>query len=654
MLAHLENNPSADEHFADIEEEYPCVDPTECERSHIAFRKEKKVIVPQVQSMQDYILKHHKEKIIDELNRQIDGGLLNEIKEAVGAAFILKSGDCSFGEMSFWRYDTYTLLVDVAISAHVPFAEEPCIFDVYCELWVNIKDGMVFSCGECGYLEDKPNRNLWMLSNYLVPILRKDEVEKGAEDLLLRFCPNAIEDYHEHNAELLAERMGLKVERYPLYRKKETRSMLLFKDGTIIAEKQDADGKGMDIPEEIEVAAGTIIINTNAIHKDYCQLEIYHECIHYDWHYMFFGLQDMHNSDVNTLKTKRIVRRDNIVPTNPLKWMEWQARRGSFGLMMPLGMMEPLVTSLLEKRLRSPHHAGQKFDDIARIIARNCDLPKFRVRARLLQMGYIAAKGALNYVDGRYIEPFAFSICSGSDNYSFVINRKDAYSIYIENEAFREQIDSGRYVYVDGHLCVNDSRYVRMTDAGLRLTQWANAHVDQCCLRFVSVYEPSGIADYRFGAMNSDEEYNRHYMSFPLMNGKLSNRDKLNVITQTLNELPQSFHEALSYLMKSAHMTIAELEEMAMISNRTISRLRTQERREYSLDQIIAICIALQLPPWLSREMITKAGFVLRPTQQHQAYKMILDCMFMDTVADVQKFLVEAGCEKLRLGSANY
>lgn len=118
--------------------------------------------------------------------------------------------------MSFWRYDTYTLLVDVAISAHVPFAEETCIFDVYCELWVNIKDGMVFSCGECGYLEDKLNRNLWMLSNYLVPILRKDEVEKGAEDLLLRFCPNAIEDYHKHKADLLAERMGLKVERYPL------------------------------------------------------------------------------------------------------------------------------------------------------------------------------------------------------------------------------------------------------------------------------------------------------------------------------------------------------------------------------------------------------------------------------------------------------
>lgn len=93
------------------------------------------------------------------------------------------------------------------------------------------------------------------------------------------------------------------------------------------------------------------------------------------------------------------------------------------------------------------------------------------------------------------------------------------------------------------------------------------------------------------------------------------------------------------------------MEERAGISARTISRMRTQERRDYSLDQVIAICIALQLPPWLSREMIAKAGYLFRPIKQHQAYQLVLDCMFMDSVEDVQRFLVEAGCEKLRLTS---
>ena len=120
-------------------------------------------------------------------------------------------------------------------------------------------------------------------------------------------------------------------------------------------------------------------------------------------------------------------------------------------------------------------------------------------------------------------------------------------------------------------------------------------------------------------------------------------------MTRILYSLPASFPEALSYLMKQAHITIEKLEEKACISSRTISRLRTEERRDYSLDQTIAICVALHLPPWLSREMLVKAGYMLRPTKQHRAYQMVLDCLFMDTVEDVQNFLVEAGCERLRL-----
>lgn len=612
-------------------------------------RRTKTITVPRVHSMQDYILKHHKRLILSEINRQIAGGTLKEIAEECGCDVMLRAGDCHFGDMSFWQHDTYTLLVDVVISAYVLVNNAVQVYDLYCELWVDMHTSMAFTCGECGYLQDKPERDMWMLSSYLVPILRKDEVEQGAEELLLRYCPRVLEDMKEHDAYLLAARMGLQVARYPLYKKKGTLSMLFFCDGEITAEKQDEEGRGLDIPYLVSVPAGTIVINTDAVHKDCCQLEIYHECIHYDWHYMFFRLQDMHNSDVNMLKTKRIVVQNDRIPTNPLKWMEWQARRGSFGLMMPLSMMEPLVAREWARRAHNNHHAGQKFDGIARTIAAEYDLPKFRVRARLLQMGHIAAKGALNYVDGRYIEPFAFSTGNGEGNNTFVIARKDVFAIYRENEGFRQQIQSGQYIYVDGHICINDSRFVRHTEKGLCLTAWANAHVDHCCLRFNSIYEPCGVADYRFGAMNSDEAYNQHYMAFAQEKGLLSSREQLTAMNKLLTELPLSFPDALSFLMKRAHLTIECMEERAGISARTISRMRTQERRDYSLDQVIAICIALQLPPWLSREMIAKAGYLLRPTKQHQAYQLMLDCMFMDTIDDAQRFLVEAGCNKLRL-----
>ena len=617
------------------------------------LRNLRTVTVPRVQSMQDYVLKYHKRMVLNEINRQIAGGTLSEIAENCGGEVVLRASDCHFGDMSFWRKDACTLLADVVINACAEGANGVHVYDLYCELWVDMRNGMAFTCGECGWLQEKPERHMWMLSSYLVPILRKDEVEQGAEELLLRYCPNALADQREHDACLLAARMGLRVERYPLYRRKGTLSMLFFCDGEILAEKQDEEGRGLDAPYAVTIQAGAIVINTNAVHKDCCQLEIYHECIHYDWHYMFFRLQDMHNSDVNTLRTRRVVLQDNRVPANPLRWMEWQARCGSFGLMMPLKMMKQLVGQEWTRRAALHHHAGQMFEGIARTIAADYNLPRFRVRARLLQMGHIAAKGALNFVDGHYIEPFAFSAGNGDGNTTFVISRKEILSIYRLNNSFRQQMQSGQYIYADGHLCINDSRFVQLTEKGLRLTPWANAHVDQCCLRFNSIYEPCGVADYCFGAMNSDEAYNQHYLTFAQEKGHSGSKEQLTAMTKLIAELPHAFPDALIYLMKRAHLTIEALEEKAGISARTISRMRTLERRDYSLDQVIAICIALQLPPWLSREMIARAGYLLRPIKQHQAYQLVLDCMFMDTVADVQRFLVDAGCDKLRLSGAD-
>ena len=124
-------------------------------------------------------------------------------------------------------------------------------------------------------------------------------------------------------------------------------------------------------------------------------------------------------------------------------------------------------------------------------------------------------------------------------------------------------------------------------------------------------------------------------------------------MTQMLDAMPNSFPGALTYLMKQAHITIEALEERSHISGRTISRFRTDDNREYTIDQLIALCVAMNLPPWLSRGLLQRAGFSLRTSKQHQAYQFILDCLFMDTVDDVQCFLRESGCQPLKLSGVN-
>ena len=603
------------------------------------------------QSMKEYIRRHYRRQILAELENRVAKGMLQKPDAGGREPAFLRLGACTLGDMAFWRCDPYTVLADLRVKAELNAKKQIVTRDLYCELLIDMRKNGAFEFGEAGLLEERPARSGWMLSGYLVPILSREEVERGAEELLLRYCPRAWTNRREHDAYILADRMGLRVERLPLYRKRSTRSMLFFDDGTMLAAEEDRDGRIRGRPRLVCIKAGTILINTNAVHKDACQMEIYHECIHYDWHFMFFRLQDMQRSDASGLNTGRVIVAEDKAMQNPMKWMEWQARRGSFGLMMPQSRMRSLIAQIQADPACGGLHAGQRMDRIARCIAREYALPKYRVRARLIQLGYIAAKGALNYVDGGYIEPFAFSLDHGGKNYSFVIGRESAFALYQTDETFRRHIQSGRYLYVDGHICRNDPRCVRQGAWGMRLTPWANAHVDVCCLRFAHVYERRGVTDCRFGTLHSDEEYNSHYLAFVQGKGRNSEREQLEEMSRMMEALPATFHEALTFLMKQAHVTIEELEEKAFLSGRTISRLRTEERREYSLDQVMAICIALHLPPWLSRGMLQRTGFILRPTRQHQAYQFILDCLFMDSVEDVQAFLLRAGYQKLRLTS---
>ncbi|MDO4549077.1 MAG: helix-turn-helix transcriptional regulator [Clostridia bacterium] len=157
------------------------------------------------------------------------------------------------------------------------------------------------------------------------------------------------------------------------------------------------------------------------------------------------------------------------------------------------------------------------------------------------------------------------------------------------------------------------------------------------------------MSEYHFGALNSDEEYNSHYLTYTDENRNLSRKEQLAAMAQLLDSLPSTFHEALERLMRMKQITIEQLENRALLSTRTISRLRSDERREYSLDQVIAICVALRLPPWLSDEMLVRAGFTLRKIPLHRAYRFILDCMFMDNIEDVQKFLTSSGHPPLNL-----
>ncbi|MFQ8646018.1 MAG: helix-turn-helix domain-containing protein [Faecalibacterium prausnitzii] len=129
--------------------------------------------------------------------------------------------------------------------------------------------------------------------------------------------------------------------------------------------------------------------------------------------------------------------------------------------------------------------------------------------------------------------------------------------------------------------------------------------------------------------------------------GTLPEIERAKKEAEVLNDMPNSFPKALCYVMKLSGFTKEALAYESKVSESTIGRYRTGKVKHYSEKNVVALCVAMHLPPWLSFELIAKAGFSLAATREQQAYLMVLSCMYMRSVDEVNDYLRERGSDLL-------
>ena len=621
----------------------------------------KTVLVPKVQNMDDYLIRHYKSYIIQELNKRLVNGEITEIIGMPVKSERIVPGECCFRRFNYWRLNQCDFLIDIdlrlELRVETPAGLDTDFFSFCVELWFSFcaDDDEECTFDRIGLLEEMPDHEgAVKLDKYLVPILRRDEIDQYAEDIWANHYPEAVNNPKLRRPRDLAERLHLSVVTVPLYKQGNTRSIVFFHDAGVMVLDNSEPGEHKDSYHEEPIKANTIVLNSRTDGSYSYDLDIYHECIHYEWHYLFYRLQDMHNNDVKQL---RMVRRSAVKdkdPANPVQFMEFQACYGSYALMMPKAFMLETIENLYKDAYAGKRkdgyydHDGRRLDYVARRIAADYVLSKSRVRARMIQLGYIAAVGALNYVDGKYITPFAFSDtgnCSGDETY--VISRKNVSLLYKKDKAFQQIMQSGKFAYVDGHVVYCESDNVIQDTNGVRLSGWANAHIDRVSLRFSKTYIGNHHYTYNFGQMNSKEAVESAF-KFLDLSGTMTLKELQKAADHMVEEMPNSFHGALAYIMKG-RCTVDELVRRIPISRSTLLRLRTEERKQYNLDQIIAICIGLHLPPWMSEILLDRARLSVKRTGPYAYYGIILDCFYMDSILEVQQFITENGFDPLNL-----
>ncbi|MBR1432334.1 hypothetical protein [Ruminococcus sp.] len=623
----------------------------------------KKILVPELVSMTKYLFSsdygNMRLELYTYLNKQLKTGNLSRTVGFKVYNKIINKEVCNFPDVIFWKIDRENFYSDVEVKLLLQSSEGNKEWNGVIECWCSFEEQ--FNCTiECLYdrSDDKHRNGLERLSPFLVPYCTNKRMDEIAEEIWVKYgMPEALVFPNERSAYELARRMGLDIQYLPVYDHNGIDSMIVFEDtmmkiGTDKTEIR-ADGtkeRITETPETVSIPAKTIIVNTNVVKRGYSSFNIFHECIHYELHYAFFRLQSMPCNDVRLVKTIEIIADETKKYTDPIYFMEKQVNRGAYGLMMPATDTAAMIVKERDKA-ENCRHDGERYETAGKAMAKTLGLAHFRIRARMIQLGFIEAKGALNYADKFLIQPFAFDIESWkSEEHTFVIDRKTVTALCRTNEELAALMKERKYIYVDGHIVRNLPKYVIPWNNGTVLSDWANSHVDDCCLRFVRQYEQTRLGTYVFGRMYYDAEYVKRTLFYLEDMINRQHLDEIDAKIEYKHNFPRTFIEAFDMLMRKNGETRESMAEKLNTSVRSLREWLTEPEKKITADLIVVVSLLWQLPDWISSLLMERACIHLNEyDRRHQAFSHILHVLWDRGIEEANSYL-----ESMRLEPLNF
>ena len=595
--------------------------------------------LPEVVSMTKVFFEKNRLQLFSFLRTCLRNGTLQFLIELPIKTKYFNRDTCAFPYVTFWRIDRTDFWADVDVRLTIDTTAGPVEWKGVLSVWCRFDTELSCTVEELTDSVDRRAEGCTMLSPFLVPYLTNKQVDEAAEKIWKQYRQEALLIPNYRDPVKLAERMGLRIEYYPLYDHQHAGAILFFADSELqICDNRENAEEAM--PRTIHIIANTIVVNTNAVRSEYSGFNIYHECFHYEYHYLFYRLQDMYNTDIQKIKTVEIVMAQGARLSDPVYFMEKQADRGAFGLALPATATQEAIREACN-RVKHYRHAGEKYQLAGKALAREFDIPHFRIRARMIQLGHIEAKGALNYAEKKLIQPFAFDTEAWrEEQHTFVVDRDTVSALMRQNDDFRAVMQRRSYIYADGHVVRNDPRFVKSARDQFVLTDWANAHVDECCLRFVRVYVQQDVGKYIFGRMYYDADYVKQTQFYlhDLINQE--HLDELEAKHRYCRDFPISFRDAVDQLRNCKGLSLSSLSEQLNMDKATLLRRLDDPKKYRNEDFLTVLALLFGLPDWLSRLLFKRAGLQLDDdNRRHQALAYILRVQSVDGIEAANDFL---------------
>ena len=381
---------------------------------------------------------------------------------------------------------------DVIVDAEIEVAEGDYHYDNFeqCNHWFllhcsgdlacNLDDFTISSITEYTSKNKQPKP----MSDSLVPIIYKEQLESVATDFLRRHYPEALKTPMAIEPQVLAEKMGLTVEMREITKDFSVFGQLYFHDCDAVFYDEDSDEM-----VQTHVDARTIIVDPKAFflrNLGSVNNTIVHECVHWDQHRKAFELERLYNNSLTRIKCQVVGGiKDNS--RDATDWMEWQANALTPKIQMPLAMFKTQAFKYI-KQFRTELGTSELIDVMEPVIdalATFFCVSRTAAKIRMIDAGYEEAIGTFTYIDGRYVKPHRFKKGALEKNQTFSIGAEDAAIQGLTNPTLSALVRDGSYQYVDAHFVLNHPKYVTQDIFGETvLTDYARNHMDECCLIF--------------------------------------------------------------------------------------------------------------------------------------------------------------------------
>lgn len=471
------------------------------------------------------------------------------------------------------------------------------------------------------------------LSDELVPFLWRDELDDTAEAILTLYYPEVLQSPMQINPYTLARTLGLGIEFREITQDTSIFGRIYFEDDT----EQGISEKTIVIDSNLEKIRPSGTINNTIIH----------ECLHWILHRYSVELEKGSADIIAQISTT-----EEAVETD---WMEWQVHSLAPKIMMPKGMTQQfLKVKFAELKVtRQVKAMIDIIEDLIKATANYFGVTIIAAQKRLVEFGIEEARGAFNYIDGRYVPAYSWQRGFLGVDQTFSIGLKDLSKLLSEHQSIKNRLAEGGLVYIESHICLNDSKYIALSEAGVpKLTYYARTHMDECCLVFEKSNHNQGSSKVTFtNVLNNSAELSiTPSFKYPASDRNLDIESRARLLcelgfelSQVLKELPCDFGGALNYLRKYRKLTNEALSELSLLSVEYISKLQNNHIKEPSVKTVVALCIAMSLHFQLSDELLKRSGRSLRSLSMEE--DMLYNLMIMSssdyTVEECNQILIE-------------